>query len=116
MNDSIEDTTEVVEPHTLTEAPVTDEAGNAVPQWVLQGAEVNRAFINDLEVVGLCATLTDVGDDETGIAIIVISAELARQLGAALTTVAASVRPLTKQIEARAAAEALIIDNEENSK
>lgn len=114
MNDSIEVTTDIIGEHEITESVVTDEAGNTVPQWVLQGAEVNRAFVNDLEVIGLCATLTDVADDETGIAVVIISSELAAQLGRALTAVSATVRPLTKQIEARQAAEAIVNDNEES--
>lgn len=114
MNDSIEDVTDIIGEHEITESAITDEAGNVVPQWVLQGAEVNRAFVNDLEVIGLCATLTDVADDETGIAVIIISAELAAQLGRALTNLAATVRPLTKQIESRQAAEAIVANNEES--
>lgn len=112
----ITDTSEIIGAHEITSDVLTDEGGNVVPQLIVEGGEVNRAFVGELEVIGITLTLTDVLDGETDVAVLILSSELASELGRACTVLAASIRPLTKQIETRQAAEALTTDNEENSK
>lgn len=91
--------------------PVDDEPTLAdVPQLLVNGGDVDKAWLGDFEIVTATLTVTDVESGETGIIVLALSAELSMQFARSLGGLGATVRPLTKQV---AAAEAAV--NEESN-